>query len=124
MSGIDGSPSNARSCPFTFTLTIRPSAGGSFYIAGCRLSARNVAESAVGPGAPPCAVTKAERVVLLPRFPPVICCLFFLLLVKGCSGNQTNHARDGSKRIGVNKTNSKTRMLDRRPFVESGRIFS
>ena len=48
----------------------------------------------------------------------------FLLLVKGCSGNQTNHARDGSKRIGVNKTNSKTRMLDRRPFVESGRIFS
>ena len=28
-SGIDGSPLNARSCPFTWTLTITPSDGGS-----------------------------------------------------------------------------------------------
>jgi hypothetical protein len=30
MSGIDGSPSNVRSCPFTFTLTIISSDGGFF----------------------------------------------------------------------------------------------
>jgi hypothetical protein len=58
MSGIDGSPSNARSCPFTFTLTIASSDGGFFksWIAASQL--RDVAGfSAADRCAPPYAVS-------------------------------------------------------------------
>ena len=118
-SGIDGSPSNVRSCPFTFTLTIRPSAGGSFFIAGCRLSAPQRRRIGYRPRSTAMRGHQGRACCSMPRFPPFMLSCCFLVSCEGCSGNQTNHARDGSKRVGVNKTNSKTRMLDRRPFVES-----
>jgi hypothetical protein len=36
---------------------------------------------------------------------------------------QTNALANGSKRLGVNKTNSKLQMLDRRPLAKRGRVF-
>src|SRR6516165_1099016 len=79
MSGIDGSPSNVRSCPLTVTLTIRSSAGGSFTLRAAASQLRNVAESAAGPGVPPQAVTMAERLVFQCRVcRPLLFVVFFL----------------------------------------------
>src|SRR5262249_20161537 len=79
MSGIDGSPSNVRSCPLTVTLTIRPSAGGSFSSRAAASQLRDVAESAASPGVPPQAVTKAERLVFQYRVcrPLFVVCFLF-----------------------------------------------
>src|ERR1700751_3216983 len=64
MSGIDGSPSNVRSRPFTFTLTIFPPVAG-FLRRGLPLQLRAVAEiSAAGVSEPPYTVTS----------PAFICC--------------------------------------------------
>jgi hypothetical protein len=48
---------------------------------------------------------------------------FLLLAKEAANGNRAAHARDRSKRLGVNKTNSKTAMLHRRPSTKSGQIF-
>src|SRR5215471_11121968 len=117
MRGIDGSPSNVRPCPLTVTLTIRPSAGGSFASRAAASQPRNVAESAAGPGVPPQAVTKTERLVCQYRVCRRLFVFVFFLLVKRLQWEPKLLARDGSKRIGVNKTNSKTRTPDGPPVV-------
>jgi hypothetical protein len=47
----------------------------------------------------------------------------FWLLVKKVAAGTSKRARNASKRLGVNKTNSKLLVLDRRPLAKRGHAF-
>jgi hypothetical protein len=52
--------------------------------------------------------------------------LLFLVLLVACeevAAGTSKRARNASKRLGVNKTNSKLRMLDCRPLAKRGHAF-
>jgi hypothetical protein len=68
---------------------------------------------------PPQAVTGPNLWFCRAALPP--CC--FLFVAKGSQGNRSGRAGDASKRFGVNKANSETAMLCRRPSTKNGRIF-
>jgi hypothetical protein len=98
---------------------MRPSVGGSLASHAAASQLRDVADWLSARNA----ATSGDRVepLVLSCRACRLCC--FLFVAKGLQGNRSGRAGDASKRFGVNKANSETAMLCRRPSTKVGGYF-